>query len=211
MMHGASGSARRDAEESGRLVVIRPRVVENAEHVLGNLFQRLYHGVERTRSLDAGVAEDLAASVDEVERCLQLVLDYVAPFPPALESVPVGEVAESLAQRVGERLGRKIDVACSVDGAVLVDPGRLGRAFAQMVPRLASGAPGRVSLQVVATGESMGLHLQLAGALLLPRTSMAELQWAVAEKLIEIHAGGLEEQAGPSGEVQWSVSLPRAR
>lgn len=213
MMPAAEVAAHPSLDEVGQLVVVRPRVVENADHVLGNLFQRLYHGVERTRDLDAALANDLAMSLHEVEDCLQLLLDYVAPFAPAVEPVPVDEVLASLSQRVGERIGRAVEVVAHAEGSVMVDPGRLGRAFSQMVLRLVPDAPPAAQARLTAAvqGEAVFATLHLAEGLLLPRTSMGELRWAVADKLIEIHAGVLEERSTAGGEVQWTVSLPRGR
>lgn len=213
MIPAPDGVVRASADELGQLVIVRPRVVENADHVLGNLFQRLYHGVERARALDGALADDLAASMHEVEDCLQLLLDYVAPFAPALEAVPVPEILASLRQRVGERLGCDVVSDAGPEGTVMVDPGRLGRAFAQMVLRLvpasASSTPARLTATV--QGESVVLTVHLPEVTLAPRTSMNELRWAVADKLIEIHAGALDERAAAGGEVQWNVSLPRGR
>ena len=73
----------RDADDD-RIVVVRPQVIDNVGHVLGNMFQRIYHLVERTRENDLVTAADLESSTRRLENFLQLLMDYVSPLSLSL-------------------------------------------------------------------------------------------------------------------------------
>lgn len=204
------------ADDPGQLVVIEPRVVENADHVFGNLFQRLYYGASQVGDYAPLLAEELTDSARQVEAALQLLLDYIAPFPPLLERFAVADLARSLAQRI-EGLGSlRVSLVLGNDTGspqVRVDPSRLGRAFDLMLLRL--GGPERSApARRVTVGVDVGpvnavVWLRLPDRTVEPRTSIGELRWAVAAKLVEIHGGSLEEAGLREGEVVWKVSLPR--
>jgi hypothetical protein len=40
------------------------------------------------------------------------------------------------------------------------------------------------------------------------RSSESDMQWSVAEKLLEINGGSLQQQLRASGEVSWEIALP---
>jgi len=200
---------------AGQLVVIQPRVIENADHVFGNLFQRLYYGVSQVGDRDPVLGAELSDSARQVEAALQLLLDYIAPFPPALERFAVTELASSLAQRVESAVACAVVPPDAGDGEpahVLADPGRLARAFDLMASCL-RGDGGLPSAAIVSEAETavVTLCLRLPAAALAVRTSVGDLRWAVAQKLVEIHGGALAQSEEPAGEVTWKVSLPRAR
>lgn len=200
------------AHEPSALVVVRPAVVENADHVFGNLFQRVYAGVSRLQQLDPTEGDSLATSVREVEEALQLVLDYVAPFPPSFERFAVAEVAESLAHRIKDIAGAAVAMVVEVtsEGAVLADPARLGRAFDLLAQRFAERARGeRAEIAVEIAPDSVQLRLACSRSSASARSSIGDLRWAVAEKLIELQGGTLEFAGGEGGSLQWMVSLPR--
>lgn len=204
------------ADEGGRLVVVEPRVVENADHVFGNLFQRLYHGVSRVEDHAPALAGELADSAREVEGALQLLLDYIAPFPPLLERFAAADLARSLAQRVEAGAGLRVALEVPADAAtapqVRVDPSRLGRAFDLMVARLAPAGPHggglRAAVGVALEPATAVVWLRLPAQAVAPRTSIGELRWAVAAKLVEIHGGSLEARDSGTGEALWTVVLP---
>jgi hypothetical protein len=204
------------ADDPGQLVVIQARVVENADHVFGNLFQRLYYGASQVGDYSPLLAEELTDSARQVEGALQLLLDYIAPFPPLLERFAVADLARSLAQRV-EGLGSlRVSLAlgdASGSPQVRVDPSRLGRAFDLMLTRLGGQERGAAAKRAT-VGIDVGpanavVWLRLPDRTVEARTSIGELRWAVAAKLVEIHGGSLEEAGLREGEVLWKVSLPR--
>lgn len=198
--------------DDGVLVVVRPEVVEIADHVLGNLFQRLYHGVERVRRLDGGVAAELSTSVSELEEILQLILDYVAPFPPATSRIPAIEVVESMVKNLAPGSEAVLmALGATIDGVmVAVDPGRASRAFALLSQQLDFEHEREVCTRVSVSRANRGIvvHLRFPVGRVATRSSTVELRWAVAEKLIELHGGTLAKSHMDSGEVEWAISLP---
>lgn len=207
----ATVAARSAPREPGHLVVVRTGVVENADHVFGNLFQRLYAGVGRLQALEPVEGELLASSVRELEEALQLVLDYVAPFPPVFERFSVGEVAESLAQRLkgiaGLPVAMMVEVAAG--SGVLADPSRLGRAFDLLAMRFGECAAGQAAEVSFEIGRDAILaRLQCPPPAGATRSSIGDLRWAVAEKLIELHGGSLEMMERDGGGLLWTISLP---
>src|SRR5689334_24949438 len=93
-----------------RMVVVRGEVLDTVGHVLGNLFQRLYHLVDRVSETDTLTAEELRGNAARLEAVLQLFLDYVSPIAPSLQTVGLDDVAQSLARRVSEAGGGRVNV-----------------------------------------------------------------------------------------------------
>jgi len=203
-----------EREEPGQLVVVRAAVVENADHVFGNLFQRIYASVGRVQELDPQEGLLLQASVREVEEALQLVLDYVAPLPPAFERFNLGEIVQSLTQRLEATAGLSFSARDELPVATVVfaDPGRLGRAFDLMVQRCAFEARGTQGTIAVEIGsESASIQLCLPAAAVGVGSSIDDLRWAVAEKMLEVNGGALEQTSDARGDVSWKITLPRGR
>ena len=93
--------------DDGQIVVIRPQVVENVGHVLGNMFQRIYHLVERTREGDVAMAADLDGSIRRLEAFLQLLMDYVSPLSLSVQGRVVGDVYRAWRGRLATRLAAR--------------------------------------------------------------------------------------------------------
>ena len=200
--------------DDGQMVIVRPQVLENVGHVLGNLFQRIYHLIDRSREADTGTAAQLEGATRQLEDFLQLVMDYVAPLALSLQRVPVPDVAESLARQLRESLGCDVHIDAEVqsEGHLLVDPGRLARGFGLMAAHLREGAAAGETLTLSAVarpaGKSLTLRAALSAAWVLAPSSESEMQWSVAEKLLEIQGGALQQKSVPSGEVLWEIVLP---
>jgi hypothetical protein len=98
------------------------------------------------------------------------------------------------------------------EGRLLVDPGRLARAFSLLTSRLrdAEGDASRGPVRIVGENNGRFMHLTvvLPAALVAPESSASEVQWAVAEKLLETHGGSLRSPVTSSGEVLWEIALP---
>lgn len=207
----AGGAA---AEPSGQIVVIRPDVVDTVGHVLGNLFQRIYHLVDRTSGAAPAEAGDLHRNVHRLEDFLQLVMDYISPVPLALAYVPATEVAQSLARQLSDTVGCavRVDARVAVDGRLLVDPGRLARGFRLLARQLEASAGSGVTIDLKVAGRAAGRTLSLKARvprqLQAQRGSDAEMEWAVAERLVEMHGGGVRRDALPNGDLTWEISLP---
>ena len=57
-------------------------------------------------------------------------------------------------------------------------------------------------------GKSLTLRAALSAAWVLAPSSESEMQWSVAEKLLEIQGGALQQKSVPSGEVLGEIVLP---
>jgi hypothetical protein len=196
-----------------QLVVIRPQVVDTIGHVLGNLFQRIYHLVERVGQGSDGSGSDLGATVHRLEDFLQLVMDYVSPQSLNLQYVPATEVAQSLARQLSDRVGAAVRVDGKVlEGRLLVDPGRLARSFGLLAQQVQSVAAegDAIGLKAVARpgGRWMVVNVRIPHRFVPSQTSEAEMQWSVAEKLLDMHGGALQHKRATAGEVTWEISLP---
>ena len=197
-----------------QIVIIRPQILENVGHVLGNLFQRIYHLIDRSREADTATAEQLEGATHRLEDFLQLVIDYVAPLALSLQRVPASDVAQSLARQLSDRLQCSVNTEAQVqgEGQLLVDPGRLARGFRLMVEQLREGAASGETLALKVVDRLAARSLTLSAAFpagwLLAPSSESEMQRSVAEKLLEIQGGSLHQKSASSGEVLWEIVLP---
>jgi hypothetical protein len=199
--------------DEDRIVLVRPAVVDHLGHVFGNLFQRIYHLAEQVRERDSATAVLLSDSIRQLEDFLQLMMDYFSPLPLKLEFVPAIEVAQSLARGISDAVGCPVKIdgrECS--GRLLVDAGRLVRAFGLLTAQLGSARDGQTSLEIRAavrrSVRSVVLSMSVPSDLLLRRSPAAEMQWTVAEKVLESHGGALTQGSAVPGEVLWEIVLP---
>lgn len=202
------------AAEDGQIVLVRPRVVENVGHVLGNLFQRMYHLIGQVGEVDGPTGAQLEASTRQLENFLQLALDYFSPLNLALQYVSGTEVAQSLARQLSEAVGRpvRVDLKLLAEGRLLVDPGRLARALGLLAAQLRVVPKSEDSIEVKGLARPPGRSLLLQ--VIVPRgftmapSSQLEMCWAVAEKFLELHGGGLAQKSTAAGELLWEIVLP---
>ncbi len=213
LRESASANTTATVADGGQLVFVRTAVVDNVGHVLGNIFQRMYHLANRTRESDAVVAAELESSTARLEEFLKLLLDYVSPSRLRLQLVSASEVVQSLARQIADASGVEPSLRAAPDNGrkLLVDPGVLARSFALLASPLRSASRDRTPALIAGPGDSDGvlvLVVHTAESKPQGRSSEAEMQWAVAERLIEIQGGSLQEKSGSAGEVTWEVTLP---
>jgi len=201
------------AVSDAQIVAVRPQVVETVGHVLGNMFQRMYHLIEVAGTADAASATALESGTRKLEGFLQLVIDYFSPVTLALQHLPATEVAQGLARQVSDSIGCavRVDAKLPAESRLLADPGRLARSFSLLASQLRATASERaVTVRVVGetSGRSIRLTVMLPASVVAAESSESEVRWAVAEKLLETHGGSLRQRAMPTGEVQWEIALP---
>ncbi len=199
--------------DEDQIIVVRPAVVEHVGHVFGNFFQRIYHLTDQVRDRDASAAEALSGSIRQLEDFLQLVMDYFSPLPLSLEYVPGIDIAQSLAREISDATGCSVKIdGKGSGGRLLVDPGRLARAFALLASHLChvGSAPVPLDLKTALrqSSRSMALSVKLPADVLAKRTAQSEMQWTVAEKVLESHGGALAQHSSPAGEMAWEIVLP---
>jgi hypothetical protein len=176
-----------------RLVAVREGVLNDVEHAVGNLLQRMHHAARSARTEMGAHGERLQAALTDLERLLDLLFGYVSPVDVDLRPTEAERVAESLAAQLrGQGMTVRIGAVPSV--RVLADPRALGRSFQLLVESRSwadAGAievglihdpvAGRVEFAVRGAGE--------AGALGAPGALAA----AVAGRLIELQGGELQQ------------------
>jgi signal transduction histidine kinase len=200
--------------DDGQIVVVRPRVLDDVGHVLGNMFQRIFHLVERTGDRDTVIAADLESSLRRLEAFLQLLMDYVSPLSLSLQPVSLSDVAQSLAQQISAASGRPVTLTGSVpaDAQFLGDAGRLSQAFGLLALQLRAAAGGNEAIEIRAATNSpsrvLALAVSLPPACIVERSSECEIQWSLAEKLLDIHGGVLRQGSTRAGGVLWEIMLP---
>lgn len=202
------------ATGDGQVVVVRPEVLDTVGHVFGNVFQRLYHLIDRVGETDALTAEELRGSTGRLEGFLQLLMDYISPAVPSLQYVTYTDVAQSFARGLSDAFGGRVRVHVNAPpgGELLVDPARLTRAFdllsSQLQGRSGVDTNQTVMVSLQAAPRWVRLSVTLAADMLGANGSDAEMRWAVAAKLIEIHGGTLAQRTTHLGEPEWEITLP---
>lgn len=194
-----------------QIVVVRPQVVETVGHVLGNMFQRMYHLIEVAGAGDAANATALETGTRKLEDFLQLVIDYFSPVALVLQHLPAAEVAQGLARQVSDSIGCsvRVDAKLPAESRLLADPARLARSFWLLASQLRSDAPGQqVRVLGECSGRAIRLTVMLPASVVAAESSESEVRWAVAEKLLEMHGGTLRQRAMPTGGVLWEIALP---
>ena len=208
----SAGSESPDAD--GQIVIVRPQVVDTVGHVLGNLFQRIYHLIDQVRKVEATATVQLEDSTRQLEDFLQLALDYFSPLSLSLQYVPGTEVAQSLARQLSDAVGCpvKIDIKLPVDGRLLVDPGLLTRGFGLLAAQLRDASQTDTGLELKAMAReprrALLFSIAIPPQLFAARTSQLEMRWAVAEKFLEMHGGTIQQTTTGTGELLWEIALP---
>src|SRR5258706_3553805 len=83
-----------------RLVAVRPDVLSDVEHAVGNLLQRMHHAARMARTGSGAPDERLQTALDDLERLLELLFDYVSPVEMQVRAIDAERVAESLAAQL---------------------------------------------------------------------------------------------------------------
>jgi hypothetical protein len=177
-----------------RLVSLREDVLNDAEHAVGNLLQRMHHA-ERSARAEMGVhGERLQTALSDLERLLDLLFGYVSPVDVELRATAAEHVAESLAAQLRGQ-GAAVTVAAVPAVQVLADPRALGRSF-QLLAESRNWAGGalEVGVRCDAAAERVEFDVHGAGEVAAPGPHGA-LAAAVAGRLIDLLGGELRLEA----------------
>lgn len=194
------------------LVSLRPEVLHDAEHAVGNLLQRIHH-VARV-SLAGGEAEQrdrVRTALSDLERLLELLFDYVSPVAIEARPTDASRVASSMISQVRAHAGESVAMAGEPSGKVMVDPRTMSRCFQLIGDSLGSvwkEAPG-VAVDVASgqNGDGMALAVRADGATA-PLSAAARVGLAVAGRLIEMQGGELHWNESDGGQGVCRVVLP---
>jgi hypothetical protein len=176
--------------------VVHPDVLRDAEHTLGNLFQRIYHATRLNRDGHGANVDRLTAAIEDLEGVVELIFDYVSPVELELRSIPAARIAESLVSQITPLTKGDIVLEACPAVSVLADSRRLRRCF-QLLGRAcehALAAADRVSISVGhdAVEEQAEIRVSCSSPSGSNGSRSDSLLWAVAGRLIELHGGALQ-------------------
>lgn len=215
--------ARADAEPAAA----QEKVLAEIAHELGNFFHKLYYWSDYLKeragrqSTDSTAAQMLESTIRNLEGFLKVSLDYFHPMPLAFMRMPAVDLLEGLLFRMRSNLnGTPLTLSDEAPGPELelfVDPGQLSRAFEVTVRHLTKhlGADSCVVVQVRRAVRGHGSGLEVAFELQKPneasplfRTAEAGVEWALAQKVVALHGGELEEHIHGQGGRSVVIFLP---
>jgi len=197
---------------SQHIVSLRAEVLNDAEHALGNLFQRMYHVTRVARDGLGPYADRMTDALGHLERLLQLVFDYVSPVEIETRPVDAARVVESLAAHIRAHGAAKIETSGCSCATVLADARRLGRSFQllSLAFQHELGAASAISIEVVREShECVEFLLRVVASSPVGCEAESGLAWEVAARLIELQGGELSRRSG-IGEYTCRVVLPMA-
>lgn len=198
-----------DAEQ---LVALRRAVLNDVEHAVGNLLQRMHHAARSAKTSLGVQGERLETALDDLERLLELFFDYVSPVAVQVRPADADRIAESLAAQLRAQGVSEVSLATSPAIQVLADPRVLSRSFlllAQACAREYDGN-GPLAIEVVhdAAGDRVEFLVRANGEPSGMPTAQSSLAAAVAGRLIELQGGELRPRPQPA--CACAVVLPAA-
>lgn len=183
---------------------LRPAVLNDAEHAVGNFLQRIHHMARvLCAGADAEQGERFHQALGDLERVLELLFDYVLPTDVAPRPTDAGVVADSLAAQVRAHCGAEVAVGDCPAQRLLVDPKVMIRCFQLLGAACGKAWQGVSSLRVDLAAETAGERLRLSvsgGTAGDAASAEARMAAAVAAQLIEAQGG----------ELHWSQAEPGA-
>lgn len=214
--------------EQGNLVVVQERVLAEIAHELGNFFHKLYYwsdyikgDADSAKKFDTTAGHMLERTITNLEEFLKVALEYFHPIKLNFTKVAVGELLDGFMTHVGAHLnGNEVRVRrdeIDEPATILIDPARISQAFRIALHHvhedLKSGGALSVSLGRSTRREFPGLEIRLAvvpkvAPSPLFRTAEAGVEWAVAQKLIEMHGGEILEEFDANGQKIVLIFLP---
>jgi signal transduction histidine kinase len=216
---GSTGSAAMEAVGGGEGAARQTRLLSEISHELGNYFHKLYYWAEVLREPRAGGADAetailLERTVRELETFLKTALELFRPITIAPMALRIGELAAS----VRAVLGRQVEPlplawreeGTEASGTVSVDPGRFSFVLDGMVRRVvgpdATGVAAVVATEASAE-RTVAVTLAASGGQGSQSVSVgAAIEWAVIERVVELHGGSIRAETGEDRRV--TLRLP---
>jgi signal transduction histidine kinase len=214
--------------EHGSLVVVQERVLADISHELGNFFHKLYYwsdfiktDAETSKKADSTAGHMLERTIANLEEFLKVALEYFHPITLNFTKVPVGELLDGFMVHLKSHLnGNAVEVRrdeIDPPATILVDPTRISQAFRIALHHvhedLKLGGALTVTLGTATRRDFDGLEMRLdvepkAPASPLFRGAEVGVEWAVAQKLIELHGGEIVERYETNGRKVVMIFLP---
>jgi hypothetical protein len=202
--HDTTAVAARDGRVDERLVAVREDVLNDVEHAVGNLLQRMHHAARSSRAEMGAHGERLETALADLERLLDLLFGYVSPVDVELRATDAERVAESLAVQLRGQ-GAEVTVAAVPAVRVLADLRALGRSFQLLSESRRWQARMTLEVRHDAAAERVEFALRGAADAAAPG-ARGVLAAAVAARLLDLQGGELASQ--PDGTC--AVALPVA-
>ena len=120
------------------LVSVRAEVLSDAEHALGNLFQRIRHVARAAGDRLGPHSERMNANLQDLERLLELVFDYVSPVEVELRPTACSRIADSLAAQLRTHGATELATGKCPELRLLADGRVLSRSFQLLARTLAN-------------------------------------------------------------------------
>src|SRR5215470_18429518 len=116
-------------DDSGdeQLVAVRRAVLNDVEHAVGNLLQRMHHAARAAKGGLGEQGERLETALDDLERLLELLFDYVSPVEVQVRPTDAERIAESLAAQLRGQGAAELAPGAPPAVEVLADPRILSR------------------------------------------------------------------------------------
>jgi len=204
------------------LTAQQAQVLADIRHDLGNYFHKLFYWAEYLRDAPepTTAADMLAATVRELEGFLKVALDYFDPSSLNPMQMTVADLVGGLNCQLRNQCGsaplQQADMETWRTAQVSIDPSRLSYAFETAVrqfvrylrpeSRIAIGLEGR---RVRSGGVvDVAFVLTPAGAGTSSATALAEIEWAIAERVIVLHGGELRTDAPSPDARRLVLTLP---
>jgi signal transduction histidine kinase len=214
--------------EHGNLVVVQERVLAEISHELGNFFHKLYYwsdyikgDAEGAKKFDTTAGHMLERTITNLEDFLKVALEYFHPIKLSFTKITVSELLDGFMTHLGAHLNGNEAHVTRDDGGdpgtILVDPARMSQAFRIALHHvhedLKSGGALTVNLGKTSRRDFPGLEICLTvtpkvAPSPLFRTAEAGVEWAVAQKLIEMHGGEIIEELDQHGRKIVLIFLP---
>jgi hypothetical protein len=208
-------------------VATQEEVVAEILHDLGNFFHKLYYWADYLRSGDAArdgdatAGEMLEGTIKQLQDYLKAAFDYLAPVALSPARMTAVDVLNSLVGKVSARLCGtpvRVDRPDELDPLnILIDPSRMSQALEVVVRQVASqvGEASSVAIEAkTANGKGpAGIEVRIdvercVNASTWFRTAEAGVEWALAEKLFDLHGGRLSQDTGEGNTLGLVMFLP---
>lgn len=214
--------------EQGSLVVVQERVLAEISHELGNFFHKLYYWSDYIKTDGDGAKKGdstaghmLERTIANLEEFLKVTLQYFYPITLNFTKITVGELLDGFMTHLSAHLnGNSVRVErddIAEPSSILVDAARISQAFRIALHHvhkdLKAGGSLTVAMGRGSRREFAGLEIRLAVEPQTPasplfRDAEAGVEWAVAQKLIELHGGEIVERYDSNGQKVVMIFLP---
>jgi hypothetical protein len=195
-----------------QLVAVRREVLNDVEHAVGNLLQRMHHAARAAKAGLGAQGERLQSALDDLEHLLELLFDYVSPVEVQVRPAAAERIAESLAAQLQAQGVAEVTYGAAPGLHVLADTRVLSRSFSLLAPACARACEGggavTIEINCDAAGDRVQFLVQSAAATASMATAQHELAAAVAGRLIELQGGDLHVRPRPA--CACAVMLPVA-